>query len=66
MACIDNTDLLKGSKKLNKEHTLLMVYKAEILYNALGDSKKIFQMLAKLFYDYPKLVEIQENLHTQT
>jgi hypothetical protein len=66
MACIDNTHLFRRNEKLDKEHTLLMVYKAERLYHALGDSKKIFQMLAKLSYESKRLEEVQASLHTQT
>lgn len=43
-----------------------MVYKAERLYGALGDSKKIFSLVAKLIFDGQLLEEIMSNLHTQT
>lgn len=46
MANIDNSHIFRKNGPIDKEQTLLMVYKAERLYHALGDSKKIFKMIA--------------------
>lgn len=46
MANIDNAHVFRRNGKLDREATLLMVYKAGRLYHALGDSKKIFKLVA--------------------
>jgi len=51
MANIDNYHIFRKNKKANRSSTLLMVYKAERLYTALGDSQKIFKMVASLIFD---------------
>jgi len=38
MANIDNTTLFKSQKKVDRNVTLIMVYRAERLHSALGDA----------------------------
>lgn len=66
MACIDLSSIFRKYEKINKEGTLLMVYKAERLYQALGDANKIFELIAKFLYDGSKLEAIQRQMHMQT
>ena len=41
-----------------------MIYKAERLYQALGDAKKIFKLVAMLIFDEKKFDKIQKSLST--
>lgn len=45
MANIDQEQILKKNR-VNKENTLLLVYTAESLYQALGDSEKLFKHIS--------------------
>jgi hypothetical protein len=58
MANIDNSHIFRKTGTIDKEQTLLMVYKAERLYHALGDAKKIFKLVAHLIFDQDKMDEI--------
>ena len=62
MANIDNHNIFKKFYKPDRTGTLLMMYKAERLYCALGDAKKIFKLIAMLIFDEKKLDEIQNSL----
>jgi len=46
MAGIDNARIFKKSQTPSRENTMSMVYRAERLYSALGDSQKIFKYLS--------------------
>jgi hypothetical protein len=46
MANLDNLQIFKKNKEPTRENTLVMVYRAEILYSALGDAQKIFKHVA--------------------
>ena len=48
MANIDNRDMFRSHKKVNRKSTLLMVYRAELLHSALGDAEKVLKLLAQL------------------
>lgn len=52
MARIDNKELFKENSQITRESTLLMVYRAEMLYNAKSDVHRIFTNLAR--YDMDK------------
>ena len=62
MANIDNHNVFKRQARPTREGTLLMMYKAERLYAALGDAKKIFKLVAMLLYDEARLDQIQRGL----
>jgi len=51
MANLDNMNVFKKAKDTNRENTLVMVYRAEILYSALGDAQKIFKHVAQLIHE---------------
>ena len=51
MANLDNAQLFKKNREANRNNTLVMVYRAERLYSALGDAQKIFKHIAQLIYD---------------
>ena len=51
MANLDNAQLFKKNREPNRNNTLVMVYRAERLYSALGDAQKIFKHIAGLIYD---------------
>ena len=51
MANLDNKQLFKKNAEPNKDNTIIMVYRAERLYSALGDAQKIFKFVAQLIYD---------------
>lgn len=59
MARIENKLIFSKNKEINKPNTLSMIYRAEVLYSALGDAKKIFQILSKYIFDYSELERIQ-------
>ena len=46
MANLDNLQIFKKNREPTRENTLVMVYRAEILYSALGDAQKIFKHVA--------------------
>lgn len=55
MAMIDNYGVFKHLKDPTREHTLYLVYRAERLQAALGDSEKIFKLLSATIYDGSKV-----------
>ena len=59
MARIENIHIFSKNKEINKANTLSMIYRAEVLYSAHGDAKKIFQILSKYIFDYSELERIQ-------
>ena len=58
MAGIENAKIFKKNKLANRENTLQMVYRAEILYQALGDCEKIFKHLSQYLFDEDKYFSI--------
>jgi hypothetical protein len=46
MANIDNHQVFRKNRKPDKAGTVLMVYRAERLFNALADSQKIFKLIS--------------------
>jgi len=55
---IDNYGVFKHLKDPTREHTLYLVYRAERLQAALGDSSKIFKLLSSTIYDGNKVQKI--------
>ena len=52
MANIDNHQIFKKyHKDPTRENTIFMVYRAERLYSALDDGKKIFKYIAQHLFD---------------
>ena len=60
MACIDNLVVFKHLKEPTREHTLYLIYRAEILQAALADSQKIFKLLSQTIYDSHELPRIMD------
>lgn len=58
MANIDNLHIFGKKEQPTRQRTLLMVCRAERLYSALGDSQKIFKLIAQLLYDQPMMETI--------
>lgn len=59
MARIDNKHIFRKSKQTDKQNTLTMIYRAEVLYSAKGDANKIFQNMSKYIFDYGEFERIQ-------
>jgi hypothetical protein len=51
MANIDNYKIMKRLREPTTEHTLYLVYRADLLYNALADSEKIFKLISIVLFD---------------
>ena len=60
MALIDDIQIFRKIREPNIENTLFMVYMAERLYSARGDSQKVFKNLAKFMYDSEKFEEVSK------
>jgi hypothetical protein len=52
--------IFKKIREPNIENTLFMVYMAERLYSARGDSQKVFKNLAKFMYDSEQFEEVSK------
>ena len=61
MANISNTKVFRRAKECMWENTIIMVYRAERLYEAKGDANKIFQCLSKHIFDTKRFVKIQKS-----
>ena len=64
MANIDNRTIFKNQKKIDRNVTLLMVYRAERLHSALGDAQKVFKLVAQLIFDEKDFQLIWDNAKT--
>jgi len=58
MARVDNKHVFRKNKITNKQNTLTMIYRAEVLYSAKGDANKIFQNMSKYIFDYGEFERI--------
>jgi hypothetical protein len=61
MANIDNYKIMKRLREPTTEHTLYLVYRADLLYNALADSEKIFKLISIVLFDAQKFQEIVDS-----
>lgn len=58
LARIDNRNVFGKNKDINKQSTLTMIYRAEVLYSAKDDAYKIFQNMSKYIFDYGEFERI--------
>ena len=58
MANIENYSVFKHLKEPTREHTLYLVYRAEILFQALTNSNKIFKLISAIIFDTDRLEQI--------
>lgn len=55
MANIDNASIFNKNKKVNKDSTLNMIYRASILHSAKTDVSKLFVHFSSFLFDYSRL-----------